>query len=190
MWTITGNTALKTFVYNSENAIEIWIHKHMSVDLYLVFSAHVWTLYSSVFSSKRIYSEHLHHCLYFCIFCLKNMQCFRCCCWTKNLVIELGSIEIKQIDTQHEWIKVQLQHVSFQEQLNLEVDLSTNSGGSAEQCWTFYLSSLGRGWGSEKEQGKPEAKPCGRQFESRQLVSAVAQFDLTLWKMLSGALIV
>lgn len=125
-----------------------------------LYSRHVFSVYcmclqnyTSVFCSKYRYGVYLHHSLYFCIFVQKNMQC---CCWTKNLVIELGSTEIKQIDTKHEWIKVQLQHVSFQEQLNLEVDLSTNSGGSAELWWTLYLSSLeggGEGEGGRETRG-------------------------------------
>ena len=45
-----------------------------------------------------------------------------------------------------------------------------------------FTCQVGRGEGGSggREGGKREAKPCGRQFESRQLVSAVAQFDLTL----------
>lgn len=58
-------------------------------------------------------------------------------------------------------------------------------------CAEHFTCQLYRGGGGVKmEAEKREAKPYGRQFESRQLVSAVAQFDLTLWKMFSGALIV
>lgn len=57
-------------------------------------------------------------------------------------------------------------------------------------CWTVLNTSPDKSEGSEKEGregGKREAKPCGRQLESRQLVSAVAQSDLTLWKNVVGS---
>lgn len=127
--------------------------------MYLVYQTCLQQhLTAQCFYSKRSIGANLHRSEQFLF--KKNMWYFRCCVWARSLVIELGSIEIRQIDTQHEWIKVQLQHVLFQEQLNLEVDLSGKKNKKLRRlCWTVLntltvKSEGGRGWEGGREGGR------------------------------------